>query len=51
LASKIELETIHWIGERVGWPGEFNGTSTSGGNEANFSGMALALAAKVSRFR
>src|SRR5712692_8868499 len=46
LASKIELETIRWIGERVGWPGEFNGTFTTGGNEANFSGMALALAAK-----
>ena len=46
LASKIELETLRWIGERVGWPGEFNGTFTSGGNEANFSGMALALAAK-----
>ena len=46
LASKIELETLRWIGERVGWPGEFSGTFTSGGNEANFSGMALALAAK-----
>src|SRR2546426_1211259 len=46
LASKIELETIRWIGERVGWPGEFNGTFTSGGNEANFSGLALALTAK-----
>jgi len=46
LASKIELEAIRWIGERVGWPGEFNGTFTSGGNEANFSGLALALAAK-----
>jgi glutamate/tyrosine decarboxylase-like PLP-dependent enzyme len=46
LASKIELETVRWIGERVGWPGEFNGTFTSGGNEANFSGLALALAAK-----
>ena len=44
LASKIELETIRWIGERVGWPGDFNGTFTSGGNEANFSGLALALA-------
>ena len=22
LASKIELETVRWIGERVGWPGE-----------------------------
>lgn len=46
LASKIELETVRWIGERVGWPGEFNGTFTSGGNEANFSGLALALAAR-----
>src|SRR5712691_9745051 len=45
LASKIELETVRWIGERVGWPGEFNGTFTSGGNEANFSGLALALTA------
>lgn len=46
LASKIELETIRWIGERVGWPDGFDGTFTSGGNEANFSGLALALAAK-----
>ena len=46
LASKIELETMRWIGERVGWPGKFSGTFTSGGNEANFSGLALALAAK-----
>ena len=46
LASKIELETARWIGERVGWAGKFNGTFTSGGNEANFSGLALALAAK-----
>jgi aromatic-L-amino-acid/L-tryptophan decarboxylase len=46
LASKIELETLRWIGERVGWPGEFSGTFTSGGNEANFSGLALALAAR-----
>jgi aromatic-L-amino-acid/L-tryptophan decarboxylase len=44
LASKIELETVRWIGERVGWPDPFNGTFTSGGNEANFSGLALALA-------
>src|ERR1700722_14309351 len=42
LASKIELETMRWIGERVGWPGAgaFGGTFTSGGNEANFSGLA-----------
>src|SRR5215470_1347797 len=46
LASKIEIETLRWIGERVGWPGAFSGTFTSGGNEANFSGLALALAAR-----
>ena len=46
LASKIEQETIRWIGERVGWKGPFNGTFTSGGNEANFSALALALTAK-----
>src|SRR5436853_7821690 len=46
VASKIELETVRWIGERVGWPSAFNGTFTSGGNEANFSGLALALAAE-----
>src|SRR5215469_4363927 len=45
LASKIERETVRWIGERVGWRTEFDGTFTSGGNEANFSGLALALAA------
>jgi glutamate/tyrosine decarboxylase-like PLP-dependent enzyme len=50
LASKIEHETVRWIGERVGWSGDFNGTFTSGGNEANFSGLALALAARFPNF-
>jgi glutamate/tyrosine decarboxylase-like PLP-dependent enzyme len=45
LASKVEKETVRWIGERVRWPGKFDGTFTSGGNEANFSGLAMALAA------
>lgn len=45
LASKIEKETVRWIGERVGWSSPFDGTFTSGGNEANFSALALALAA------
>lgn len=44
LASKIEAETVRWIGERFGWAQPFDGTFTSGGNEANFSGLALALA-------
>jgi glutamate/tyrosine decarboxylase-like PLP-dependent enzyme len=62
LASKIESESVRWIGERVwGTAGTadpspsarddknkkvvFDGTFTSGGNEANFSALALALAA------
>jgi glutamate/tyrosine decarboxylase-like PLP-dependent enzyme len=45
LGSKIERETLRWIGARVGWTTAFDGTFTSGGNEANFSGLALALAA------
>lgn len=49
LASKIEQETVRWIGERVGWPGDFDGTFTSGGNEANFSALALALTSKFPR--
>ena len=44
LAARIELQTLRWIGERIGWSGPFDGTFTSGGNEANFSGLALALA-------
>ena len=44
LAARIERETVHWIGGRVGWDRPFDGTFTSGGNEANFSAMALALA-------
>ena len=43
LAAKIEDETVRWIGDRVGWKGPFGGTFTSGGNEANFSALALAL--------
>jgi aromatic-L-amino-acid/L-tryptophan decarboxylase len=46
LASKIELETVRWMAERVGWGKNFGGTFTSGGNEANFTGLALALASR-----
>ncbi len=44
LAARIERETVRWIGERVGWDGPFDGTFSSGGNEANFSALAMALA-------
>jgi glutamate/tyrosine decarboxylase-like PLP-dependent enzyme len=46
LAARIERETVRWIGERVGWATPFDGTFTSGGNEANFSAMAMALATR-----
>ena len=58
LASRIEQQTVRWICERL-YPqlvrkedqdyllhAPFDGTFTSGGNEANFSGLALALAWK-----
>jgi glutamate/tyrosine decarboxylase-like PLP-dependent enzyme len=44
LAARIERETVRWVGERVGWDKPFDGTFTSGGNEANFSALAMALA-------
>ena len=44
LAARIERETVRWIGARVGWQKPFDGTFTSGGNEANFSALAMALA-------
>ncbi len=59
LASKIESETVRWIGERIYGLGEvphhglradrdqrlkFDGTFTTGGNEANFSALAMAVA-------
>jgi glutamate/tyrosine decarboxylase-like PLP-dependent enzyme len=44
LAARIERETVRWIGERVRWDKPFDGTFTSGGNEANFSAIAMALA-------
>ena len=44
LATKIEAETIRWIGERFSWQQPFDGSFTSGGNEANFSGLAMAVA-------
>ena len=46
LAARIERETVRWMGRRVGWDKSFDGTFTSGGNEANFSALAMALATR-----
>lgn len=45
LASKVEHETVRWIAERCGFFENASGTFTSGGAEANFSAIALSLAA------
>ena len=45
-ASRIEAETVRWVGELVGWQTAHSGTFTTGGNEANLSALAMALAAQ-----
>jgi glutamate/tyrosine decarboxylase-like PLP-dependent enzyme len=46
LASRIEAETVRWVGELMGWQTAFGGTFTTGGNEANLSALAMALSAR-----
>jgi aromatic-L-amino-acid decarboxylase len=48
-ASRIEAETIGWVGELLGWQGVPVGTYTTGGNEANLSALAMALSARFPR--
>ncbi len=57
-ASTLEAETIGWVASRFGWHkavgaepapaglAACDGTFTSGGNEANFTGLALAISHK-----
>lgn len=47
VASEIERQTIQWIAEMVGYPGDCGGVLVSGGNMANFVGFLTALHAKV----
>jgi aromatic-L-amino-acid decarboxylase len=49
MASRIEAETVRWIGGLIGWRTPFSGTFTTGGNEANLSALAMALAAMFPR--
>jgi glutamate/tyrosine decarboxylase-like PLP-dependent enzyme len=46
MASRIEAETVRWVGELLGWRSPFSGTFTTGGNEANFSALAMALSTR-----
>lgn len=47
MASEIEVQTIRWISELVGFPTTGRGILTSGGNVANMLGFWAARAAKA----
>jgi glutamate/tyrosine decarboxylase-like PLP-dependent enzyme len=46
-ATEIESQTVRWIAEFVGYPGDCGGLLVSGGNMANFVGFFAARAAKA----
>ena len=46
-ATEIERETVRWIAELIGYPGDCGGLLVSGGNMANFVGFYAARAAKA----
>jgi aromatic-L-amino-acid decarboxylase len=48
MASEIELQTIRWIAEMIGYPAGCGGLLVSGGNIANFVGFAAARRARAS---
>lgn len=46
LATELELQTVRWIAELLGYPRDCGGLLVSGGNMANFVGFLAARAAK-----
>src|SRR5690242_3437288 len=48
IASEIELETVRWIAELIGYPADCGGLLVSGGNMANFVAFLAARRAKAS---
>ena len=46
-ATEIEVETVRWIAELIGYPAEAGGVLVSGGNMANFVCFFAARAAKA----
>ena len=46
-ASEIELQTVRWIAELIGFPTSAGGVLVSGGNMANFVGFLAARTAKA----
>ncbi len=47
LATEIEAQTVRWIAELIGYPGDCGGLLVSGGNMANFVGFLAARTAKA----
>ncbi len=48
MASEIEVQTVQWIAEMIGYPTDCGGLLVSGGNMANFVGFLAARKAKTS---
>lgn len=46
MATDIELQTVRWVAELIGYPTDCGGILVSGGNMANFVGFLAARAAK-----
>jgi len=42
-ASRIEKQTVDWVGQLIGWRGRFGGSFATGGSEANCTALQLAL--------
>lgn len=47
-ATEIELQTVRWVAELIGYPEDSTGLLVSGGNMANFVGFLTARHAKTS---
>lgn len=47
VATEIERQTVRWIAELLGYPGECGGLLVSGGNMANFVGFIVGCHAQV----
>jgi glutamate/tyrosine decarboxylase-like PLP-dependent enzyme len=46
-ATEIEVQTVRWIAQLIGYPADGGGLLVSGGNMANFVGFLAARAAKA----
>ena len=49
VATEIELQSVRWIAEMIGFPPDCGGLLSSGGNMANFVGFLAARQAKAGR--